>query len=75
MAEINQLKTLSALLNVSHPALYSKIALDVSKYSVLVLGVVSVGCGISCQCLTDLTYWVFTHKLKERKMLFIGAVT
>ena len=43
--------------------------------SVLLLGLVSVDCGISYQCLIGSTYWVFTHKLKGTKMLFIGAVT
>ena len=40
-------------------------------YSVLLLGLVGVDCGISYQCLTGSTYWVFTHKLKGRKMLYI----
>ena len=41
----------------------------------LLLGLVSVDFGICYQCLTNSTYWVFTPKLKGRKMLFIGAVT
>ena len=41
----------------------------------LLLGLVSVDFGICYQCLTSSTYSVFTHKLKGRRMLFIGAVT
>ena len=41
----------------------------------LLLGLVIVDFGISYQCLTNSTYWVFTHTLKGRKMQFIGAVT
>ena len=49
--------------------IYSSKLKEGIYYSVLLLGLVSVDRGISYQRLTGLTYWVFTQKLKERKML------
>ena len=48
--------------------IYNSKLKEVMYYSVLLLGLVGVDCGISYQSLTGSTYWVFNHKLKGWKI-------